>query len=316
MRLMNKDTFCLNPNYSTTRLLKNNNEKFTKLGLEHASYEKSGGLRIKGLAKCNYPHLPLVSIVTVVFNGEQYLEETLLSVIDQDYDNIEYIIIDGGSTDGTLEIISKYEDCIDLWISAKDNGVYDAMNKGIKFATGKYINFLNASDYFYNRQTVSKIFKQYNDADIIYGNIYVIDDRNNEPFYLKAREFTFANLLAYDCGVLNHQAMFIKKERAPFYNIRFKYRAELNWYYEIIVKLNNKGKIEHKDIPVVCYRTGGISYKKLWEPMYEWIFIEFKKGGILSLCKKIPRYMDAILNFYRIKSFISKSKNIIKNHWL
>jgi glycosyltransferase involved in cell wall biosynthesis len=95
-----------------------------------------------------YINLPLITIITVVYNGEIYLEETIQSVINQTYPNIEYIIIDGGSTDETLDIIKKYEDKIDYWISEKDKGIYDAMNKGLKLATGNFIAILNADDYY------------------------------------------------------------------------------------------------------------------------------------------------------------------------
>ncbi len=83
--------------------------------------------------------LPLITVITVVYNGEKYLEETIQSVINQTYPNVEYIIIDGGSTDETIDIIKKYEDKIDLWISEKDEGIYDAMNKGIYLATGQWV---------------------------------------------------------------------------------------------------------------------------------------------------------------------------------
>ena len=100
---------------------------------------------------------PLVSVVTVVFNGEKYLEETIQSVINQTYDNVEYTLIDGGSTDGTVDIIRKYEDKIAYWISEPDNGIFDAMNKGADKATGEYIYYLNAGDVFYSRNTLFDI---------------------------------------------------------------------------------------------------------------------------------------------------------------
>ena len=93
-----------------------------------------------------YEELPLISIVTVVYNGKAHLEETIKSVISQSYPNIEYIIIDGGSDDGTLDIIRKYEDRIDYWVSERDEGIYDAMNKGMRQAHGKWVNFMNAGD--------------------------------------------------------------------------------------------------------------------------------------------------------------------------
>ncbi len=108
-----------------------------------------GGLRTKGLFKDTDPTRPLLSIVTVVYNGEEYLEQTIQSVINQSYEYLEYIIIDGGSTDRTLEIIAKYNDYIDYWISEPDNGIYNAMNKGTKLATGSHVLHLNADDLLF-----------------------------------------------------------------------------------------------------------------------------------------------------------------------
>jgi len=115
--------------------------------------------------------LPLITVITVVLNGEKYLEETIKSVINQTYDNVEYIIIDGGSNDCTLDIIRKYEDAIDYWISEKDKGIYDAMNKGIYLATGLFLNFMNCGDCFDNVNTLLRISKFCNERyDVIYSN--------------------------------------------------------------------------------------------------------------------------------------------------
>ena len=107
--------------------------------------------------------LPLISIITVVFNGERYLEETMKSVLDQTYPNVEYIIIDGASTDSTLSIIKKYEASVDYWVSEKDTGIYDALNKGFSLASGSIFAWLNADDiYFsYTLKMVSSVFTKH-----------------------------------------------------------------------------------------------------------------------------------------------------------
>jgi len=109
-----------------TDLILNEKEDNSKLFLSEGENRKGeGGQRTKGHFKKSYEKKPLISVITVVFNGEKYLEETITSVINQTYENVEYIIIDGGSTDGTLDIIKRYEDKIDYWVSEKDNGIYD-----------------------------------------------------------------------------------------------------------------------------------------------------------------------------------------------
>ncbi|MDW8003136.1 MAG: glycosyltransferase, partial [Deltaproteobacteria bacterium] len=101
--------------------------------------------------------LPLITVITVVLNGEKYLEETIQSVINQTYPNVEYVIIDGGSTDGTLDIIKRYEDYIDYWVIEKDRGIYDAMNKGILCTVGNFVYFLGIGDKLYQCDVISDV---------------------------------------------------------------------------------------------------------------------------------------------------------------
>ena len=101
---------------------------------------------------------PLISVVTVSYNAVDTIERTILSVLNQTYSDIEYIIIDGGSTDGTVDLIKKYADKITYWVSEPDQGIYDAMNKGIDVATGEWINFMNSGDSFYRQDVLSSLF--------------------------------------------------------------------------------------------------------------------------------------------------------------
>lgn len=101
---------------------------------------------------------PLVTVITISYNAEAIIERTILSVINQTYPAVEYIIIDGGSTDSTVDIIEKYANKVTYWISEPDNGIYDAMNKGLDIATGKWVSFMNSGDYYYSNNVLDAIF--------------------------------------------------------------------------------------------------------------------------------------------------------------
>lgn len=129
--------------------------------------------------KDNFKNKPLISIITAVYNDKKYLEETIMSVINQTYDNVEYIIIDGGSTDETLDIIKKYEDKIDYWVSERDAGIYDAWNKGIKISRGEWIGFLSAGDFYLPDAITNYVacINQSEDIDYISSKNILCDER-------------------------------------------------------------------------------------------------------------------------------------------
>ena len=137
-----------------------------------------GGLRTQGYFKQSMPDKPLITVVTVVFNGEKFLDETIQSILNQTYDNLEYIIIDGGSTDGTLDIIQKYDHAIDYWVSERDNGIYDAMNRGIRLSLGDIIGLVNADDFLYLHaaETVARKFIESPPLALVYGSIDLINE--------------------------------------------------------------------------------------------------------------------------------------------
>lgn len=182
-----------------------------------------------------------VSIITVVYNGVNEIEQTILSVINQTYKNIEYIIIDGASSDGTVDVIKKYEDSIAYWISKPDKGIYDAMNQGIDYASGKYILFMNAGDLFYDASVVANASILFYDfPDVIYGNTIVnykwgkyivkpgkIKELNSRlPFchqsafvkadLMKEKKFDLTRKISADFNFFN--LIFTEKKRFIYYN--------------------------------------------------------------------------------------------------
>lgn len=176
---------------------------------------------------------PKISIITVVFNDVHHIEQTIQSVLSQTYENIEYIIIDGGSNDGTTEVIKKYSEKLAYWISERDNGIYDAMNKGISFATGKWINFMNCGDSFYDCNVLSTIFARDfpDNVKIIYGTVackyangntiirkYDRIDKDIEAFNI-CHQSSFT-----DCSLLSQ----IK------YNTDYKICADADSFYKIL----------------------------------------------------------------------------------
>ncbi len=141
----------------------------------------SGGLRKRGILKKDRKNLPLVSIITVVLNNKKFLQQSINSVLNQSYKNYELIIIDGKSTDGTVEILKKNNSKIDFWISEKDKGIYDAMNKGIKISRGSLISILNSDDIYYKNalKLATNYFNRKQNIDFLFGSV-----NNTLPFVI------------------------------------------------------------------------------------------------------------------------------------
>lgn len=206
-----------------------------------------------------------ISIITVSFNSASTIEDTLKSVISQDYKNIEYIIIDGGSTDGTLEIINQYKKNIKTIVSDPDKGIYDAMNKGIELSNGDVVGILNSDDIYENNKVLSLVNDAFtNDIDAVYGDIEYVDRLNltKRLRLWKAGEF---KINSFKWGWMPpHPGFFIKKSK---YNEFGTYQLDLGSSadYELMLRMIVKHEIKLKYFPeiVTKMRMGGVSNKSV-----------------------------------------------------
>ena len=175
---------------------------------------------------------PVISIITIVYNGVKTLQKTIDSIACQSYSNIEYIIVDGGSDDGTVDLIKSNEYSVSKWISESDDGLYDAMNKGLKMATGDFVWFINSGDEVYESLSIEKMVENFGLTwpDVIYGDTVMIDVDGNEigerrlqpPSDLKWKDFRNGMLVS-------HQSILVSKKIAKLYNTNYRFSADFEW---------------------------------------------------------------------------------------
>lgn len=317
------EKLCLDKNYSTTRLITEerpvvaiNEEDALDSFLflpTNTKREGEGGLRTKGYFKQSYQKQPLITVVTVVYNGEEYLEQTIQSVIHQSYDNVEYIIVDGASSDGTLDIIKKYEEQIDYWVSERDGGIYDAMNKGISLATGEFVNFMNTGDSFYSTDIIKDIFSQadYGNCVVVYGNVMNIYYATHKViFSSKPLESIYKGL------PFSHQASFTQSKylRKLGFDLQYRICADYNLFYNLYIQ---KLSFIYVNITVANYDMFGTSTKysksflekkiisNIYEPSKNKYF-STKKYFILKLKDYIKSYLSD-KQIKRVKIWLSES---------
>lgn len=209
-----------------------------------------------------------VTVITVCFNSVKTLQKAIESVLTQTYRHIEYIIVDGGSTDGTIDLIKAHERSIDRWVSEPDRGLYDAMNKGIRQASGDLIGLLNSDDW-YAPDTVEKAARRFmeSSADLVHGNAAVAFDES--PFtYCIAPSGALENLHFH--MTMNHGSVFVKKEiylKYGLFDIHYQIAAD----YELMLRFFTAGlKFSYLAETMVYFRTGGLSSeRKLWRVAVE-----------------------------------------------
>lgn len=207
----------------------------------------------------NHP-TPKFSVITVCYNAEATLEDTIQSVISQTYHHVEYIIVDGASKDRTMDIVNRYRDRISVVVSEPDKGLYDAMNKGIRLATGDYLCFLNAGDSFHEDDTLQQMVHSIHTfqlPDVLYGETELVD---HEGHFLRMRRLQAPEHLTWKSfrqGMLVcHQAFFPRRDLVMPYDLRYRFSADFDW----CIKIMKKSKVLHNThLTLIDYLAEGMT---------------------------------------------------------
>ena len=225
------------------------------LGLE-------GGLRSCKILKDTSSDTPLISVITVVFNAADTLKDTIESVRSQTYQNVEHIIIDGGSTDATVDILKEYDQVIDYWLSEKDAGIYDAMNKGIALCTGDYIGMLNADDMFSDNSVLQTIIDEFNTkkVDAVFSCLNIVE-KNNLTYVLRKYRVPLFNSFLMRIGVMPPHPTFYCRKSIYRAVGDFKTNYKIAADFEMLIRLLIKQKVTWSfiDKVTVTMRSGGVS---------------------------------------------------------
>lgn len=226
---------------------------------------------------------PLISIITITFNAAGTLPPTMKSVAEQNFHDFEHIIIDGASSDNTLAVASELATDSLRILSEKDKGLYDAMNKGLRLAKGKYVLFLNAGDAFHSPDTL----RLYGHAaernpDIIYADTVIVDNQRN---FLKPRHLSAPRILSFESfakGMLVcHQAFMVKKEIAPAYNLDYRFSADYDWTVKCLKK-SRPGKCINLNCVAIDYLSDGMTDKNKLKSLRERFAIMHRHYGLLT----------------------------------
>lgn len=226
---------------------------------------------------------PKFSVITVTYNAEKVLEDTLQSVISQTYRHVEYIIVDGASKDGTIKIIDKYRERIHTVVSEPDKGLYDAMNKGIALATGDYLCFLNAGDSFHEDDTLQQMvhsIKGNELPDILYGETAIVDQQSH---FLRMRRLSAPEVLSWKSfkqGMLVcHQAFFAKRDLVEPYDPNYRFSSDFDWCIRVMKKAHT---LHNTHLTIIDYLEEGLTTQNHKASLRERFRIMTKHYGLVS----------------------------------
>lgn len=246
-----------------------------------------------------------ISIITICFNSGETIEDTIKNVFSQTYKNIEYIVVDGVSKDNTMSILDRYKDKIDILISEPDNGIYDAMNKGIELASGDIIGILNSDDLFYDDEVLNDVmnnFIEYRDLDIVYGDLVYVSNVNVNKVIRKWISLDYFYSFFDKGNVPPHPSLFLKKSvylKAGKFNLSLKLAADYEFMLRIFKKFNFKTKYINKTF--VRMRLGGASNKNVLNILNQNIEI-LKAWKINNL--KVPLMLMPLRLYKRLIQFV------------
>jgi len=318
-------------NFSTTKLLSKTQpnisnkpeDKFASvLFLPDTGGRKGeGGLRTQGYFKASRQDKPLITLITVVFNGEKFLEQTIQSVLQQTYDNVEYIIIDGGSTDGTLDIIQKYEHALDYWVSEPDGGISDAFNKGVICSTGDMIGIINADDWLAEKQIeIGVLAFAQSSVDFIFGNLLFHDEKGKVKHKILG-DAGYAQSIASSMPNLCHPTVLVKRNAFKKVGL-FDTRLAVAMDYEWLLRLHQSGGQGRyvKDITGHMRLAGvsDVSYIKALEEVRR-ISIQYGEPVIKSYFLYIVRVFKGVtrrrLEGWLPEKLYHRARGIVNRHY-
>ena len=284
--------------------------------ISECSLHETGGLRTQGDSRTFIQEYPSISIIVAVFNGASFIEETILSVLNQDYCNIELIVIDGCSTDGTQEILKQYENEIDFWLSEPDTGISNAFNKGVKLARGDYINFQGAGDYLINDDVVSKMLCGVNsDLDmLVCGRIERVaatSDKRVLGVFPQKYFSTFKKTSLLFRMSLPHQALLTNKKMFDKYGLFDESNLFCMDYEHLLRAYHEFPNVVLKDVNFSAWREGGVGTGRIREVLREYNYIKYKNrvapSSILWLVN-----LFIILKFY-LRNYLNALTKFSKN---
>lgn len=248
----------------------------------------------------NKEEAPLLTVITVVYNAADELERTIENVLQQSAANFEYIIIDGGSKDGSVDVIKKYSQRISNWVSERDGGIYDAMNKGVRLASGQFVVFMNAGDLFYDPDSIKDIIEQIKaagDPTIIYGDAQIISDKGRHIQNQHNRHLDLTKSII-------HQSMILRRSMLLENPYNANYRIMADYDNLLSVSVQSPDKIHYVHRTICIYNKFGVSSRPLYTYFHEYYEVARKR---------MPFMKFVYFNFYIIPRLIFSFRHLLKS---